>query len=538
MGPLFILRLQYYTSKVCTPSRASFMTGLYPQDTGAALNHAPMNEDAVTFAQELRRHSNLYTSYFGKWHLNGDAKPGFNNQKRKFGFVETKYQYNRGHWKFFEDGKNKTAPTKAYEWSASKNKFNDEQKIKEHYATDFMFNKGISFMNRMVKKKRNFAMVLSIADPHAPNIVREPYASKFDGYHFKYPYSGKLASRGTPGTPSWNNPYTLVEKEEVEDSITEYENSEFWQTHMKWYFGMVKLIDVKVGSLLSALERLGIDDNTIVIFTADHGDQLGLHSKLNKGTPYQSSAGIPFLIRHPSKIRRGKIIETPYSSIDFAPTILSLMGVTNKTSEYHGIDASDELYNDDDISSKDDQIRFVFDTSKKDRWAAAVTNKYKLVISAIEQPWFFDLTEDPEELHNVFDNPTYADEISRMKTALFDESKSFSDTFFRQKDGIILWDTPKCIDSKDSIAISFSKDLLFCKDIRKKGYFSKGRCQYDSALKAHCPRTCGACCDDSEGSMFYSNKDSFLTCSDITSDNDCDNHAVRRFCPQSCGLCD
>ena len=93
----------------------------------------------------------------------------------------------------------------------------------------------------------------------------------------------------------------------------------------------------------------------------NHGDQLG---ELNKGTPYESSAGIPFLVRFPKKVKKGKIIEIAYSSIDFAPTILNLMGVKNTTSVYYGIDASSESLSDDNVTSLD-QIRFSFDTGKK-----------------------------------------------------------------------------------------------------------------------------------------------------------------------------
>ena len=77
---------------LCTPSRASFMTGMYPATTGVIGNHDKMNKNAVTFAEILREKEDYYTGYIGKWHLNGDPKPGFNDKKRSFGFIDTKYQ--------------------------------------------------------------------------------------------------------------------------------------------------------------------------------------------------------------------------------------------------------------------------------------------------------------------------------------------------------------------------------------------------------------------------------------------------------------
>ena len=100
------------------------------------------------------------------------------------------------------------------------------------------------------------------------------------------------------------------------------------------------------------------------------------------------SAGVPFLLRYPNKVKAGKVIETAYSSIDFAPTILNLMGVKNLTANYNGIDGSGELLS-EDMSPSIDQIRFSFDTGKKNRWAAAIMNGFKLVVSKTEIPWFF-----------------------------------------------------------------------------------------------------------------------------------------------------
>jgi arylsulfatase A-like enzyme len=78
------------------------MTGLYPKATGAWLNHNAMDPDMKTWAQILRNRKGYHTGYVGKWHLNGNEKPGWNSGK-SFGFTENKWQYNRGHWKFFED---------------------------------------------------------------------------------------------------------------------------------------------------------------------------------------------------------------------------------------------------------------------------------------------------------------------------------------------------------------------------------------------------------------------------------------------------
>lgn len=97
------------------------------------------------------------------------------------------------------------------------------------------------------------------------------------------------------------------------------------QEKMQRYFGMVKCIDDNVGRILYFLDYNNLSNNTIVVFTSDHGDLMGEHHKHNKGNPYEASAKIPFVLRFPNKVKVGKVIHKAYTTTDFASTILDLM---------------------------------------------------------------------------------------------------------------------------------------------------------------------------------------------------------------------
>jgi arylsulfatase A-like enzyme len=250
----------YTVAPLCTPSRASFMSGLYPQKTGESEdNHGRMDDDIMTFAKVLKSERKYLTSYFGKWHLNGEEKPGWSNNTRKFGFEDTTYQFNRGHWKFLDvvDGERQ-----AYEFKKQTKFEGIEDK---HFTTDFLFDRGIEFIESATSKGQPFASVLSIPDPHSPNEVRQPYENMYKHFKFTLPSTGTAAWRKSPAAPIWNYlPGSAnVTLKEVDDHLDSYEVH--IQDYMQQYFGMVKCIDDNVGKLLNYLKEKGIDEETIIV---------------------------------------------------------------------------------------------------------------------------------------------------------------------------------------------------------------------------------------------------------------------------------
>mmetsp|Transcript_14596 Transcript_14596/g.17762 ORF Transcript_14596/g.17762 Transcript_14596/m.17762 type:complete len:599 (-) Transcript_14596:188-1984(-) len=512
----------YVAAPLCTPSRATFLTGLYPYHTGAHLNHLRMHGNVTTWAEVLRRR-NYHTGFVGKFHLNGAAKPGWKEQDRKFGFKNTLYQYNRGHWKFFEKPDQQFGEPSEYEWTdESAAKFSGT--MEENYATDFLFDRGIEIIDDALERGKRFAVMLSIPDPHAPNTVRPPYDTMYDHFDFKVPKTAWSALHKKPALPGWSSTPIQAEPDNADDVIKELEESEKRQVYFRNIFGMVKLIDDNVGKMLNYLKEKGLEENTIVVFSSDHGDMLEEHGKHNKGKPYDTAAGVPFLIRYPAKIKPGKIIETAYSSIDFAPTILNLMGVTNYDVDFQGIDGSDEIMSDDLNSLNPDQIRFITD-SKEAKWAAAVNNRYKLVLS-IDVPWFIDRKRDADELINFFTDSSYTKVINDMKELLYDTMKPNGFTLMETTS--FYYDQPSCSDQKDQLE---AFEYRVCSDL-KEPQFVVG-CHH-RRISDNCPVACDACeCEDSVGYLSWGSV--LKTCDELV--QHCNNKRVRLFCPMTCESC-
>jgi hypothetical protein len=254
---------------------------------------------------------------------------------------------------------------------------------------------------------------------------------------------------------------------------------------------------------------------------------LGEHGKQNKGRPYKTSAGIPFLIRYPGTVPEGKVIKTAYSSVDFFPSILSLMNAKYDTSKVDGINFKSELLDTRNVTDGDN-IRFTFDTGRSPNWVAAIQRQYKLVISGTDSPWLFDMKEDPDEITNFFDEESYAQQRDVMLDSLY-KAMHEHDMPLKNNAKILFWSTPNCQDSRDRIYLSKGVAIL-CENLEYEP--DKADLCKKERFKTLCPLSCGNCCRDTVEKHVWS-KGQLKTCETLT-EKDCRSYKARMFCPVTC----
>lgn len=394
----------YAVTPVCSPSRASFVSGRYPQKTPVETNNIPLNDGVITFASLLKQQG-YATGFAGKWHLDGDGKPQW-SPERKFGFDDNRFMFNRGHWKNFEIVK--AEPRVGARDKKGQPSYSLAEADERSFSTDFLCDRAVEFIK--ANKAQPFCYYVSLPDPHGPNSVRAPYDTMYAD--IKVPIPPTLM-REPNQIPNWGK----------SDSVTAAQLRRI----MPAYYGMVKCIDDNVGKLIQTLKEEGLLEKTIIVFTSDHGDLCGEHGRLNKGVPYEGSARIPFIIYAPGILPGGRVVDEALTTVDFLPTILSMMSAQgNYTSD--GRNATRLLRG--TLQKPWYDLTFLRSTPG-DPWLAAVSGQYKLVISATDKPWLIDVRNDPNEIVNLFGKPQYAKTIAQMRAGLIRYVKAHNDTHAR-----------------------------------------------------------------------------------------------------------
>ena len=359
----------YTNSPICTPYRGCLFTGRYPCQTGVTENgHAlPAQE---TMLADCLNDAGYHTSYVGKWHLSG--APHCNRwvpPAQRGGFQEfvgwESHHVDHYVGRIWEDDPNSPF-------------------IMLGHETDALTDIAIERLER-AGRRQPFAMFVAYQAPHPPCTPPDEYAQQYQGRDLCLDPSSDRSAWFS--NSAWQANYDL-------------------HTFRERYFGEISHLDAAFARILRRLTELGLSDNTIVIFSSDHGEMNGCHGRFGKEVMYQESVHVPLLIRMPGQT--GRQVSQPVSTVDLLPTLLDLAAACAKPDAEGESFAS--LLRGNKVDSRERPVFIEYQQS------CVIQGRLKLVADyAAHKPLaLYDMLCDPYELHNLVADAEQEDTVQGL----------------------------------------------------------------------------------------------------------------------------
>jgi choline-sulfatase len=315
----------YCNAPLSVPSRICFMTGQHNWHCKGWDNATPMSSDAMTWAYLLRARG-YDVALSGKMHLVGrDNLHGFRGQLARD--LHSHLQHPIYLWKDGIPEATKPWPG-VYEAGPGIHTHDDTAqgvviptgpgRTVEIEADDEAEKAAVAYLKEASQKRQPFALCVGPIAPHFPFVVPEPYFSRY------FPEKADLPNN-PPG--HLENLPAAAQRLRTAFGFWGYTDEQVRRARAA-YYGLISYVDDKIGRLLDTLDATGLAENTVVVYTSDHGDMLGEHGLWRKMSFYEQSGRIPMLVRWPSGIPAGRRIEQCTSLVDLTATVLDIGGVS------------------------------------------------------------------------------------------------------------------------------------------------------------------------------------------------------------------
>ena len=425
----------------CSPTRLAIVTGRYPSTLGLGRNieretdsadPLRLREPAETYLHRLAA-LGCHCHQLGKWHIGDPAElscfPEV-KQDREVPIGRLSQRWKATGAKRFDDGPrpgevDRVGQVYLPEATAAAHRRLQEQKAKPKQDVgvigrsllkpEFSYDAVLAeYCIELIRRHRNepFAITYSVSPPHAPFVAPAPYYDLYD------PARLPLPATWSDRPPQWAHSFSA----RMGDVFGEAGCREY----LRCYYAQVSMMDWCMGQILDALDQCGLSDRTLVIFTSDHGNMLGQHGMMEKGSGafYDDLMRVPLLMRLPGRISAGTICAAPAASVDLAPTILDYLGAP-PLAKGHGRSLRPLL-----ADGATDERPLFGERNEPDSPAVSRmirTGQWKLCLLPGGKKELYDLQQDPNEIRSRADDPALAAVVKQLTAQLVEHMRRVGD---------------------------------------------------------------------------------------------------------------
>lgn len=394
----------FVTTALCSPSRATILTGQYMHSHGVVDNNKPAREGTIYFPSYLQQ-AGYQTAFFGKWHMGGhtdDPQPGFD------------------HWLSFA-GQGDYTPRRKRNGEMSRFNINGEHVLQKGYITDELTDYTLQWLEQERDPERPFFVYLSHKAVHANFEPAERHRDQYSDAEIPIPPSQADTPENYRGKPMW-----------VENQRNSWHGVDFpyhseldVREYKRQYHRALSAVDESLGRILAWLEKSGHDEDTAVFLMGDNGFLFGEHGLIDKRNAYEESMRVPLVARVPGG-ERGLVVEEVAANLDIAPTMLDLAGVRKMPAQFVGASLL-PLALGEDVSDWRESLLYEyyweFNFPSTPTTFAVRTERYKLIQyhGLWDTDELYDLENDPQEMNNLIDDPDFLEVKVALRRQLFDQ---------------------------------------------------------------------------------------------------------------------
>ncbi|MEM1096450.1 MAG: sulfatase [Bacteroidota bacterium] len=385
----------FVTTALCSPSRASILTGQYAHNHGVVDNSTDIPEGTRFFPEDLQE-AGYNTAYIGKWHMGDDSDDPRAGFDRWVSF--------KGQGTYFDPNLN----------------VDGERRNPEGYTSDILTEYALDFLQEQ-NGEEPFFMILSHKAVHAEFMPAPRHQGAYADIDIPYPASMPNTARNYWGKPEW------VKKQRGSWHGVDYmyqgalEFDGFYRRYAETLLGL----DESIGRVIEQLDTSGLAENTLVIYMGDNGFLLGEHGLIDKRNAYEESMRVPMLAWSPGYVEAGTTIDGLVRNIDIASTIYELTGVESRLVN---MDGSSFLGLLEGEAPNDEGREFLYQYYWEHAFPHTPTtfalrgNQYKYIYyhGVWDRDELYDLTNDPQEMVNLAEVPAFAETARAMRQRLYD----------------------------------------------------------------------------------------------------------------------